>query len=834
MENNTTVHSPSSTNIILPKEIWDKIVNDCDYITVQKSIRPLDKTTYNFIGNLFHGLSPSLWEKVFEYLDYGVILLRLVRTCKTFNLIIRNTKSRQIQRTLFRAKIPLEDIEGDFTKQAISEGVKLHPGFYHLSTPGYMGKKVKTHPPRKSPWKEGYRPEIIGFGNDNVTDPPVGCLVLVSPLFNLSTVIDKTNHLGQNQKRKRNGIDSNDGYATENRQLTMNDTVKEVAQGQLENITELTGVTILDVMLGWAELVEQATAQINGPNFERRIYPCFGSIKLDEPAGETYSKTTLEVSAPGAIDWTDAPKFIKNDLSSHRYMFLHCIELLTRRLRRNILDLGAEPILNLKITEEIKSKKLPSDLRYAALYWINHFVAAKYEIITEDYEVVSDFFHHHLLHWIEVMSLLVGNSQMDHQIRFLIQAIAEDGGSHLLQEINEIEKFILIRRRLITRCSLQIYSSIIFTPADNLISRLYSHIGLPASVRRIQLACDEDFTLPDNFRDSVSVVRFSPDGKQLASGSSFGEIRLWDSDLGVVIKKFRMRSENLRANMRIVWLEFSLDGKLLVSGANCNDITVWEVGSGAAISDITTDTVDSFGIVLKDAEGFDLDIRSVVFSPDGKYLAAKYGSTVAIWDIESEGLVLNIDSGNEASSVQFLPDGKQFISGSAHSTVTIWDIETGLPVRNFEGHNRRILDATISPNGEMIASSSDNGFIIVHDISSANIVQHFPVYSQDVRFSRDCKSLEIENGILSLSLIGEKSKDNEAGPLSITVEGSWIYCNERRCLWIPSEYETHKAAIAVSGNLLAFGLGHNRVTFMEIKDPFYNEVDEAGIPRSDT
>lgn len=75
----------------------------------------------------------------------------------------------------------------------------------------------------------------------------------------------------------------------------------------------------------------------------------------------------------------------------------------------------------------------------------------------------------------------------------------------------------------------------------------------------------------------------------------------------------------------------------------------------------------------------DLYIRSVCFSPDGKYLATgAEDRKIRIWDIQQKGLVSTL-SGHDQDiySLQYSKDGRKLASGSGDRVVKLWDIESG-------------------------------------------------------------------------------------------------------------------------------------------------------------
>jgi len=131
---------------------------------------------------------------------------------------------------------------------------------------------------------------------------------------------------------------------------------------------------------------------------------------------------------------------------------------------------------------------------------------------------------------------------------------------------------------------------------------------------------EEQRTLLDlrGHTDSANSVCFSPDGLQIASGSSDGTIRIWDALTGdEVMKAFNIAS-------KILSVSFSPNGKWIALGSSDCQIRVLEVLMGDDI------------IELLSIKGHTGDVTSVAFSPDQNYITSgSKDRTVRVWDAKT-------------------------------------------------------------------------------------------------------------------------------------------------------------------------------------------------------
>ncbi|GAA6059271.1 hypothetical protein JCM10212_006664 [Sporobolomyces blumeae] len=218
----------------------------------------------------------------------------------------------------------------------------------------------------------------------------------------------------------------------------------------------------------------------------------------------------------------------------------------------------------------------------------------------------------------------------------------------------------------------------------------------------------------DNYIRSAS---FSPDGKFLATGSEDRIVRIWNLSQKRISQIFQGHKSEIYS------LAFSPDGRRLVSGSGDKTARMWDLESGSCMFTLAIED-----ITIAENGPVDAGVTSVVLSPDGKFLAAgSLDTVVRIWDAET-GHLLDKLKGHKDSvySVAFSPDGKFLVSGSLDKTLKMWDmasLRTALqssggkdaPVgeggktnclTTLQGHKDYVLSVDISPDGAWIVSGS--------------------------------------------------------------------------------------------------------------------------------
>ncbi len=170
---------------------------------------------------------------------------------------------------------------------------------------------------------------------------------------------------------------------------------------------------------------------------------------------------------------------------------------------------------------------------------------------------------------------------------------------------------------------------------------------------------------------SVLCLSFSPDGRTLASGSSDKTIKFWrvaDWQDGDAPRELTGTDKAMFAPQphSVTSVRFSPDGKTLASASH-KTVRLWDVATGRE---------------KRVLDGHTDRIWCVSFSPNGELLAsASSDGTVKLWDMAT-GRERGTFRGHAAPVrwVGFSPDGATLGSASQDGTVKLWDVSAGAPI----------------------------------------------------------------------------------------------------------------------------------------------------------
>ncbi|XP_074331391.1 B-type cell cycle switch protein ccs52A-like [Apium graveolens] len=243
---------------------------------------------------------------------------------------------------------------------------------------------------------------------------------------------------------------------------------------------------------------------------------------------------------------------------------------------------------------------------------------------------------------------------------------------------------------------------------------------------KVTKLCD----LGDN--DSVCSVGWSPDGTNLAVGTSRGKVQIWDASLCRSIRTMEGHQKRVGAlawgtsqlssgsrdksilqhdiraqenrisklsghTSEVCALKWSYNDRELASGGNDNRLNVWNQHSVQP--------------VLKYCE-HTAAVKAIEWSPHRNGLLASGGGTadkcIRFWNTTTNSHLRCINTGSQVCNLVWSKNVNELVSthGFSQNDILVWSYPTMSKLATLRGHTERVLYLAISPDGKTIVTGA--------------------------------------------------------------------------------------------------------------------------------
>ncbi|PNS17449.1 Polyadenylation factor subunit 2 [Sphaceloma murrayae] len=201
----------------------------------------------------------------------------------------------------------------------------------------------------------------------------------------------------------------------------------------------------------------------------------------------------------------------------------------------------------------------------------------------------------------------------------------------------------------------------------------------------------------NKIRHPVNVVKWTPDGRRVLTGSTSGEFTLWN---GISWNFETIMQAHDNAIRAVAW---SHSDDWLISAEQAGIVKYWQ---------------PNFNNV-KSIQAHDEPVRDLSFAPtDSKFVTAADDASLKIFDFAA-GEEESVLTGHQwdAKCVDWHPTKGLIVSGSKDHQIKLWDPRTGRCLTTLHGHKNTVSKTLFEPtNGVLLASCARDSTARVFDI----------------------------------------------------------------------------------------------------------------------
>src|SRR5262245_42115089 len=183
--------------------------------------------------------------------------------------------------------------------------------------------------------------------------------------------------------------------------------------------------------------------------------------------------------------------------------------------------------------------------------------------------------------------------------------------------------------------------------------KLVAYCMYSGHVKLVDVAAAKVVKMLGRHKAMANAVCYSPDGKTVVSCGFDQRLRIWDVAAGKQVKELPTDCR------RIAYVTISPDGKKLATGdweAPYN-AQIWDVKKGMVIHSLPHDRI----------------VEMLAFSPDSTKLATtSWANRVVLWDVEKGEELMRMEE-RGGTGVMFSPDGK-LLAACGRSSITAWNM----------------------------------------------------------------------------------------------------------------------------------------------------------------
>lgn len=200
----------------------------------------------------------------------------------------------------------------------------------------------------------------------------------------------------------------------------------------------------------------------------------------------------------------------------------------------------------------------------------------------------------------------------------------------------------------------------------------------------------------NKIRNPVNIIRWTPEGRRLLTGSSSGEFTLWNSLTFNFETILQAHDNAIRA------LQYTKSGAWILAGDQGGQVKYFQ------------SNMNNLQVINAHREG----VRDLSFSPDdSRFVTASDDSSLKIWAFEEAREESTLKGhGWDVMACDWHPFKGLIVSGSKDNLVKFWDPRSCATLATYHGHKGTIQSAQWSKDGNLVATASRDQVVKLYDI----------------------------------------------------------------------------------------------------------------------
>lgn len=256
--------------------------------------------------------------------------------------------------------------------------------------------------------------------------------------------------------------------------------------------------------------------------------------------------------------------------------------------------------------------------------------------------------------------------------------------------------------------------------------------------------------------EHINRVEFDPSADTLATAGRDGTARLWrvnDKDAVGIVLKHDAEVEGIR---------FSEDGRFVATASKGVKVRVWDVATGAPVAP-TMEHYFTPGFAAQIGETG--SVKHFAFSRDAKTLLTDRSLSAKLWNVRT-GAMLGELAPRGLSFARLSPDGKKIFAVTG-SSARVWNVETGRFDEGLYEHNLSIQHAAFDVEGKRVLTICLDKTARIWNVRQAKPIGpaiKLPYEARSGQFSPDGNLVIIDFGSKSGARLWETFTNQEISP----------------------------------------------------------------------